>query len=94
MEGGDSAWRDRYLHAAVRSGDEHGLDSENSPFLKLAPLEAIQAVKDGLEDETLPVEEKRPEADHSGIRRRETAPTFRIPYKEQGNHLRVSKRET
>jgi hypothetical protein len=80
-------WRDRHLHAAVREVDEHGLDSENSPFLKLALLEAIQAVKDGLEDE-------KPEAGQQGIRRRETAPYFRIPYKEQGNHRRVSKRET
>jgi hypothetical protein len=34
------------VHAAVREVDEHGLDSENSPFLKLALLQAIQAVKD------------------------------------------------
>jgi hypothetical protein len=56
-------WRDRHLHASVREVDEHGLDEENSPFLMLALKEAIQAVKDGLDDETLPVEERRPEAD-------------------------------
>jgi hypothetical protein len=42
---------------------EHGVDSENSPFLKLSILEAIQAVKDGLEDQTLPVEVAGTEVD-------------------------------
>jgi hypothetical protein len=37
--------------------DESGADAENSPFLKLALLEAIQAVKDGMEQgATVPVE--------------------------------------
>jgi hypothetical protein len=56
-------WRDRHLHASVREIDEHELDEENSPFLMLALKEAIQAVKDGMDDETLPMEERRPKAD-------------------------------
>jgi hypothetical protein len=43
-------------HAAVREVDEDGLDAENSPFLKLSVQEAIQAVRDGEEEETVPVE--------------------------------------
>jgi hypothetical protein len=39
------------------------MESENSPFLKLSILEAIQAVKDGLEDQTLPVEVAGTEVD-------------------------------
>jgi hypothetical protein len=55
-------WRDRHLHASIREVDEHGLDEENSPFLMLALKEAMQAVKDGLGEETLPVEERQPGA--------------------------------
>jgi hypothetical protein len=56
-------WRDRQLLASLREVDENGADSENSSFLKLALLEEIQAVKDGMEEETVPVETERPEAD-------------------------------
>jgi hypothetical protein len=46
-----------------REVDENGADSENSPFLKLSILEAIQAVKDGLEGQTLQVEVDRSKDD-------------------------------
>jgi hypothetical protein len=36
---------------------------ENREFLKLSILEAIQAVKDGLEDQTVPVEVAGTEVD-------------------------------
>jgi hypothetical protein len=56
-------WKGRQIQASVRQVDEHKVDSENSPFLKLSVLEAIQAVKDGLEDQTLPVEVTGTEVD-------------------------------
>jgi hypothetical protein len=56
-------WKGRQIQASVREADEHGADSENSLFLKLSILEAIQAVKDGLEGQTLPVEVDRSEDD-------------------------------
>jgi hypothetical protein len=37
-------WRNRHLQASVREVDENGVDAENSPFLKLSPMEARQAV--------------------------------------------------
>jgi hypothetical protein len=55
-------WRSRQLHAAVREVDELGADSENGPFLKLAFLEAMQAVKDAMEEgATIQVETGEPE---------------------------------
>jgi hypothetical protein len=54
-------WKSRRLHASVREVDEDGLDAENSPFLKLSIEEAIQAVKDGMNEEHVPVEMKGPE---------------------------------
>jgi hypothetical protein len=54
-------WKNRQLHASVREVDEKGLDAENSPFLKLSVQEAIQAVRDGEGEETVPVEMKGPE---------------------------------
>jgi hypothetical protein len=71
-------WKDRQLLASVREVDEDGADAENSPFLKLSLMEAVQAVRDGLEgNETVPVETGRPEeADQCGVQRRETAPQF------------------
>jgi hypothetical protein len=56
-------WKGRQIQESVREVDEHGVDSENSPFLKLSILEAIRAVKDGLEDQTLPVEVAGTEVD-------------------------------
>jgi hypothetical protein len=56
-------WKGRQIQASVREVDENGADSENSPFLKLSTLEAIQAVKDGLEGQPLPVEVDRSEDD-------------------------------
>jgi hypothetical protein len=56
-------WKGRRIQASVREVDENGADSENSPFLKLPILEAIQAVKDGLEGQTLPLEVDRSEDD-------------------------------
>jgi hypothetical protein len=56
-------WKGRQIQASVREVDEHGADSENSPFLTLSTLEAIQAVKDGLEDQTIPVEVAGSEVD-------------------------------
>jgi hypothetical protein len=49
-------WKSRQLHAAARQVDEDGLDAENSPFLKLSVQEEIQAVRDGEEEVTVPVE--------------------------------------
>jgi hypothetical protein len=55
-------WGSRQLQAAVREVDEHGADAENSPFLKLALLEARQAVTDAMEEgATIPVEAARSE---------------------------------
>jgi hypothetical protein len=42
-------WQRKHLHAIVRKVDDDGLDEDNSPFLKLAIEEAIQAVRDALE---------------------------------------------
>jgi hypothetical protein len=49
-------WKGRQIQASVRELDEDGGDSENSPFLRLSLLEAIQAVKDGVEEEIVRVE--------------------------------------
>jgi hypothetical protein len=46
---------------SFRSLEPDGADSENSPFLKLALLEEIQAVNDGMEEATVPVDTERPE---------------------------------
>jgi hypothetical protein len=54
-------WKGRQIQASVREVDENGADSENSPFLKVSILDSIQAVKDGLEGQTLPVEVDRSE---------------------------------
>jgi hypothetical protein len=56
-------WNGRQIQASVREVDERGTDSENSSFLKLSILEDIQAVKDGLEDQTIPVEVMGSEVD-------------------------------
>jgi hypothetical protein len=53
-------WRDRQLRASRPEVDENGVYAENSPFLKLSLMEAIQAVKDGVLEETVPVETGRP----------------------------------
>jgi hypothetical protein len=54
-------WKNRQLHASARDVDEEGLDAENSPFLELSVQEAIQAVRDGEGEETVPVDMKGPE---------------------------------
>jgi hypothetical protein len=56
-------WKGRQIQAAVPEVDENGVDLENSPFLKLSILEAIQAVKDGMEGQTVPVEVAGSEVD-------------------------------
>jgi hypothetical protein len=51
------AWgHSHQIQAPVREVDRHGADSENGPFLKLSTLAAIQAVKDGVDEENVPVE--------------------------------------
>jgi hypothetical protein len=56
-------WKNRRIHAAVRQVDEEGADQENAPFLKLSLLEAIQAVKNGMEDQIVLVGAKGTEDD-------------------------------
>jgi hypothetical protein len=53
-------WKNRQLHSSVQEVDDDGLDPGNSPFLKLSIEEAIQAVRDGMDEEHLPVEMKGP----------------------------------
>jgi hypothetical protein len=54
-------WKNKQLHALVREVDEDGLDADSSPFLKLSLEEAIQATRDGIDEEHVPVEMKGPE---------------------------------
>jgi electron transfer flavoprotein alpha/beta subunit len=45
----------------VREVDEDGVDADNNPFLKLSLEEAIQATRDGIDEEHVLVEMRGPE---------------------------------
>jgi hypothetical protein len=46
-------WRNKQIRAVGRNVDEEGLDADNSPFLKLAVDEVIQAVTDTIQGEEI-----------------------------------------
>jgi hypothetical protein len=45
-----TVWKDRQIQATIREFDEEGADSENGPFQGLALRDAIQAVRDGMQE--------------------------------------------
>jgi hypothetical protein len=49
-------WKNKQLRAVCRKVDEEGLDSDNSPFLKLAIEEVKQTVTDAVQGGEVSVE--------------------------------------
>jgi hypothetical protein len=51
-----TVWKAQKINTAIRMFEEEGEDAESGPFQALALREAIQAVKDGMQERNLPVE--------------------------------------